>query len=188
MVDTLSEVIMRVTYIYMLTLLLALTIERLLEILNAAWNFVEWRFDLHEFWTARAQGLQNKFEQFAYSRLWNHFVDVSGLLFQIRKVRLEDKAGHSGIVPIISGNLVRNTVMVAANRTFAATLGILFCFLTKINLVAIAIQELDLKFAFLNNLFRAVPWLAIVLSGIFIGAGSEPVHHAIQALEKRRKK
>ncbi len=181
------DVILQVTYIYMLTLLLALTIERMLEILNAGWNYAEWRFDLHKYWTRRAQRLQEKFEQYAYSRLWNHFLDVSGLLFQIRKVRVEDKAGHSGKVPIIGGDLVRNAVMVAINRTFAVLLGILFCFLTNINLVTIAIQELDLKFEFLNALFKNNPWLAITLSGIFVGVGSEPVHHAIQALEKRRK-
>ena len=179
------DVILQVTYIYMLTLLLALTVERILEVVNACWNYVEWRFDLHLFWTRRAQELQNKFEQYAYSRLWNHFLDVSGLLFQIRKVRLEDKAGHSGKVPIISGDLVRNAILVAANRTLAALIGISFCFLTKINLVAVVNRELNLDYKIITNM---PVWLAIIISGIFIGAGSEPVHHAIQALEKRRKK
>jgi hypothetical protein len=179
------DVILQVTYIYMLTLLLALTIERMLEVFNAAWNFVEWRFDLHKFWTRRAQRLQDKFEQHAYSRLWRHFFDVSGLLFQLRKVRLEDKAGHSGLVPIISGNLVRNTVVVAVNRTAAALLGILFCFLTHINLIAVVHKELKLNYKIITQM---PVWLAITLSGIFIGLGSEPVHHAIQALEKQRKK
>ncbi|MGH7493422.1 MAG: hypothetical protein ACREOO_13665, partial [bacterium] len=152
------EVILQVTYIYMLTLLLALTIERMLEVLNAGWNFVEWRFNLHMFWTKRAQRLQEKFEQYAYSRLWRHFFDVSGLLFQLRKVRLEDQTGHSGIVPVISGDLVRNAVMVAANRTAAALLGILFCFLTQINLIAVVHQELKLNYKIITQM---PVWLAI---------------------------
>ncbi len=177
------DVILQVTYIYMLTLLLALTIERMLEVLNAGWSFLEWRLDLHEYWTKRAQHLQNKFERYAYSRLWNHFLDVSGLLFQIRKMRVE-KPGHSGLVPIISGDCVRNVAMVALNRALAAILGMVFCSLTRINLVAIVNQELKLNYMIITHMPE---WLAIVLSGIFIGAGSEPVHHAIQALEKRRK-
>jgi hypothetical protein len=179
------EVILQVTYIYMLSLLLALTIERMLEVLNAGWNFIEWRFEMHKFWTRRAQRLQNKFEQYAYSHLWHHLLDVSGLLFQLRKVRLAEKSGHSGIVPIISGDLVRNAMMVACNRTAATLLGILFCFLTRINLVAIVNQELKLEYKIITEIPE---WLAMIISGIFIGMGSEPVHHAIQALEKRRKK
>lgn len=179
------DVILQVTYIYMLTLLLALTVERILEVLNAAWNFVEWRFDLHKFWTRRAQRLQQKFEEYAYSRLWHHFVDLSGLLFQLRKVKLENKPGHSGVVPIISGDLVRNTAVVALNRTLGVGMGILFCFLTQINLVKVVAQELKLDYAIITGM---PAWLGMVFSGIFIGAGSEPVHHAIVALEKRRKK
>lgn len=178
------DIILQVTYIYMLTLLLALTIERMLEVLNAGWNFLEWRFELHKFWTRRAQRVQERFERYAYSHLWHHFLDVSGLLFQLRKVRLAEKSGHSGIVPIVSGDLVRNAVMVACNRTVATLLGILFCFLTKINLIAIVNQELKLDFKIITQM---PAWLAITISGIFIGMGSEPVHHAIQALEKRRK-
>ncbi len=179
------DAITQITYLYMLALLMALVIERVMEILNASWNYVEWQFDLHEFWTRRAKKLQARFEALASSRLWNKFLDLTGLLFQIRKKLADNKAGHSGKIPIISGDLVRNAALVVANRIAAAIMGVLFCWTTQINLIAIFNSQLKLDYKIITQM---PVWLALVLSGIFLGMGAEPVHHMIQMIEKRRKK
>jgi len=178
------EAILQVTYLYMLTLLLSLTVERLMEILNAGWNFVELRCEMHKFWTRRAIALQKTFQRKATSRLWNRMFDLSGLAFQIRRKLLDKKLAYSGKILIISGDLVRHASLVVANRVVSSAMGILFCATTDINLLRVVKTDLQLEYAILD---RIPVWLAIALSGILVGAGAEPVHHVIKFIEKRRK-
>lgn len=51
------ENIIEITNLYILVLLLALLIERYMEIFMATWNYIEWKFGLEEFWNRRAEKL-----------------------------------------------------------------------------------------------------------------------------------
>ena len=171
------ETLWSVTQIYLIVLILALLIERIMEVLMEVWNYLEWKAGLNELWNRRAEALRDKFERKARAQVLGQRLDVSGLIYQLRHVILSHKEGHSGAIPIISADQIRQVVVSTSARVMASLLGIALCLAAGVNLVRIL--EID----FLQS------WpgfIQVALSGVVIGLGAEPVHNIISSVEKRR--
>jgi hypothetical protein len=175
--------VVELTSLYIVILLLALLVERFMEILSSVWNYIEWKANLHEFWNRRAEKLKKKFEARAKSQILLRALSLAGLTRQLRNVTRSHKKGHSGIIIIISGALVRQVSVATVSRFVASILGVAFCYLAKVNLVDIFNRTLEF------DLLRDWPnALKLILSGVVIGLGSEPVHSLIMAVERQREK
>ena len=57
------EVITKVTFIFFIYLILALFIERLIEVLVAIFNYFEIKFKFYHFWNRQAERYQLRFER-----------------------------------------------------------------------------------------------------------------------------
>ncbi len=166
-----------VTQIYLTVLILALLVERFMEVLMEVWNYLEWKAGWNEFWNRRAEALRDKFEQKAGAQILSQKLDISVLIYQLRHVVLSHKEGHSGAIPIISADQIRQVVVSTSTRVVASLLGIALCVAAGVNLV----QILEINF------LQSWPgFIQVTLSGVVIGLGAEPVHNIISSVEKRR--
>lgn len=172
-----------ITYVYLFVLTLALLVERIMEVLMDVWGYIEWKTNGYKRWNRRAEKIRRKFEIRAGSRLLVDAASLAGLARRVRTYTDTDEAMPPGNTIIISGKAVRRAFVATASRIVASILGIVVCTVAGINFVAVIGQELALD----TPLLAGVPvWLQIALSGIIIGLGSEPVHHMITNLERRR--
>ncbi len=178
-----TAVILHVTYLYLLVLIMALLVERVLELLMAAYEFLEYKKNWRSYWLRRAKKVGARLEQKLRDCSSTQNINISGILYLMKEKLLGSKEGHSGEIPIISTKLVRHLVIQMASRFVASLLGCILCLLLNINLVTVF--NMDLRIDFLD---RLPFWLTLIVSGIIVGLGSEPVHNLIIAVEKRRKK
>lgn len=175
--------IIDLTKVYIVILLLALLVERFMEIVVGVWNFIEWKANLHEFWNRKAEKLKRKFESRAKSQILSRVITLSPLARQIRHATRYKKRGHSNQLVIVSGEMIRHSVVATASRIVAAILGVILCSAAGINIIE-SFQSLlpDV----VGKLTNWSPTFQVILSGIVIGLGSEPIHNLIEAMEKRR--
>lgn len=157
-----------------LVLALALVIERTIELLKAAYDLVDSRYDLYHFWTRRAIAIRD----FAEKRL-RVFEYVSPDAAQQYLDRYSDwllgpEHGYSGTVPTLAGDLVRATGVRLMTMLVGMAIGV------------------SVAFAMGLDLFRLYgqPAPAVVsgtlVTGIAMGLGAGPVHTLIKSLEKKR--
>ncbi len=173
--------LLNITYFYLTVLTLTLLVERILEVLMDVWGYIEWKTNGHERWNRRAEKIRRKFEIRAGARLLVDAASLAGLARSVRTYTDTDEAMPPGNTIIISGKAVRRAFVATASRIVASLLGIVVCAVAGVNFVAVIEQELG------STLLAGVPvWLQIAFSGIIIGLGSEPVHHMITNLERRR--
>ncbi len=175
--------------LYLQILLLALLVERVMEVLMSAWEYTEWKQAMHRFWNRRARRLQTQFETQAHRNVFTRVLSLTPITRQARAFTRSDDGLHRGNLVIIDGTLVRRVAVTVGARAVASLLGVLLCWTASINFVelirAVATEE-STVFA---TLLGGIPgWLQIVISGVLIGLGTEPVHRIIQNLERRRER
>lgn len=175
--------VLELTYLFMLVLLLALTVERVMEVLQSIWGYIEWKTRRYNYWNGKAKKLKRQFELKAKSQILLRVIDLTPLTRQIRYATTA-KEGHSGKLTIISGEMIRQTSIAAVSRIVASLLGVAFCWVTKVNFVEVFEKAMEMTPGRLTNW---PPELQLIISGIVVGLGSEPVHNLISSLESRRK-
>ena len=173
--------------LYLKILLLALLVERVMEVLMSAWEYAEWKRAMHLFWNKRAQRIQRRFETQAHRNVFTRALSLTPIARQARAFTRADDGLHRGNLVIIDGTLVRRVAVTVGARTVASVLGVLLCWVASINFVEL-IREVAMEDGTtLSTLLGGIPiWLQIFVSGILIGMGAEPVHRIIQNLERRR--
>ncbi len=177
------DTLLYISYLYLLVLLLATFIERVMEILMSVYQYLEFRLGWDDFWNRRAERIARLLSAHIQRRWLERILPHRDVPVPFQKYLLDEKGGHSDKVIILSADLVRQIAVATAARFVATALGILFCVLTRIDLISIFNR--DLGYRFLDQLpygFR------IAVSGAVIGLGAEPVHKLIVAVERRRKK
>jgi hypothetical protein len=177
-------ILLKLTVLFTLVLAFSLLVERFLEILKTVLDLVDDRFNNKEFWTKRAVKIKNRLE----SKLGVfEYVDpreTVGVIRRFQHMLLGIKDGYTGTVPVISGDLLRGSVIKIACKIVGIGLGICLAFWMGIDLVEIWHKTAVIPL----GEYLPSPAVRITLSGIVIGLGSGPVHKIIQAIESKRKK
>ncbi|NIM18077.1 MAG: hypothetical protein GTO45_39385 [Candidatus Aminicenantes bacterium] len=179
-----NNVLTKITVLFTLVLALSLVVERFLEILKAVLDLVDDRFNRKEFWTRGAMKMRDRLE----SKMGVfEYVDprkAAGVLRRFQNMILGIKDGYTGTVPVISGDLLRASVIKIVCKIAGIGLGIGLAFWMGIDLVEIWHKTGDMP------LSKYIPskTICIILSGIAIGLGTGLVHKVISAIEKGRKK
>ena len=171
------------TKMYLLVMLLALTVERIMEVFSSVWSFIEWKAKMYVFWNNKAKKLKRKFERKAKSQILLRKFNLDQLIQQISYATKAAKERHSGKLTIISAEMIRQTSIAAVSRVVASILGVIFCAATNVNLIAIFEDAIPIAGLKLTNWPL---WIQLTISGIVIGLGSEPVHSLVTSLDKRR--
>jgi len=171
-----SGVLAQATLVFTLALALALVIERILEILKAAYDLFDSRTDLHHFWTARAEHTRDYLQR--RLRIFEYVSDkaAASLLDRFGEMMLGPQHGYDGQVPVLAGDLVRAVWVRLASKLIGMAIGVGFAFLLHLNLLTWASDSTPLPGA-----------VGIAVTGAVLGLGSGPVHKVITEIEKRRR-
>ena len=178
--DTLLEI----TVLFAMVLTLSLVIERFLEVLRALYDWLDGQLNLYDLWTRQTHRLKDRLEK--RMRIFE-YVDAktaASTLQRFRKMLLNEGGEYSGLVPVLSGNLVRAATFKLACKLVGIGIGIGLAFWMHIDLVNIWKEASGAYAKWVTNL--TPPWLRITLSGVVLGLGSGPVHKIITTLERKR--
>jgi len=178
-----TEALAEVTVFFALVLALALLIERVLEILKAAYDLVDSRFNWYPFWTRRARTLKETIER--RMRVFEYVGPeaVRAVLNRVYDLVQLTPQGAPGAVPVLSGDLVRASAVKLGCKVVGMGLGVAVAFWLSIDLVTIW-QSAEVTLA--ATTYWAPPWLRLVVSGAIIGLGAGPVHKLITTIERKR--
>jgi len=179
------ESLTQVTISFTLILALSLLIERLLELLKTFYDMLDSRFNWHTFWTKRAHRLRQCLEKRVYVLEYVDPKARTAALRLFRDVLLNGTGRHSGVIPIISGDMVRVIGVRTISKLFGMGLGIMLALWFDIDLVAIWHEASGRLVSYQGNFYEE---LRKVISGMVIGLGSGPVHKVIIIIERQRQK
>ncbi len=165
-----------------LALILALVIERILEIIKSIYDYVDARTNISSGWTKRAEIIRDKIESQLDSIPRNdqyHFDLVIALVSRF----LCDTDSNQAICMTVSADKIRTMITKFRFKILAIILGMLCAWLFNIDvleLTRLAMQKPD-------EVIQYTPsWYGITIAGIAMGLGSGPMHKLINALEKAR--
>ena len=174
------EVITKVTYLFFIYLVLALLIERLLEVSVAVFNYFELKLRWYHLWDRKAEKYRARFE-----RLYGfqgEDADKKKKILDWLLWKAITEPSYSGGKPIISASLIRLNYFRVVTRVLAFILA----------LVLVVYQRLDL----IETIERIVPAakkavfvtqsdiVRFFFTALVISLGSEPLHQLISRVEK----
>ncbi|MDH5179472.1 MAG: hypothetical protein OEY07_07380 [Gammaproteobacteria bacterium] len=167
-----------------LAMVLAIGIERLLEILRAVRDHLDAKDSdkVGKYWYGEAERIGKLIEVRMNNAVGKDSAFLYNLLIAAGRY-LAPAESHSSSQLVVSATRVRELKLKIRYKLFAILLGILFACAFDLNIFRLVDQSLGVDSA------RRIPEvLGLILSGIAMGFGADPVHKLITALEKARKK
>ncbi len=175
------ETILTLTYLYLLVLLLSLLIERVMEVLVAIWEFIELKLQWHRVWNRRANRLKNTFAGKVLAKLESRQILNLEIDPRTRQYTEVDRVIQPGSTVVFSAEAVRHVVVRTAAFIITTTLGVILCNWADINLVTLVKDSIEP--ATIPMLDIVGTRIQLIVSGLIIGLGAEPVHRMIKRLE-----
>jgi hypothetical protein len=177
------DVLSDVAVLCALALSLALLIERFFEVVKAALDLLDSRYDLHRLWTRRAERLRHLLERRlrAFRYLTPEQLQVG--LTRMYDVLLHTPGSAQGGVPTISGDLVRAGVFRLIAKVGGMLIGIVLAWQLHIDLFVLWPSATGAGVPLPPVMSETV---RLVLTGAAIGLGAGPLHKIITTLERWR--
>lgn len=175
------ETILTLTYLYLLVLLLALLIERTMEVLMSLWEFLELKFEWHTIWNRRAARLKDSFAGKVIEQLGTKRVVALEIGRRTKQYTNHVREVTPGNTVVFSAESVRRVFVRTVAFVITSVLGILLCNWAGINLIALVREALAPTT--IPMLEIVGPRIQLVISGLVVGLGAEPVHRMIKRLE-----
>ena len=168
-----------------LAMLIAVIIERLLEIAKCIYDLLDSHYDFYLFWNRRTQRLAEKLE--GRLRLCEHLRPelIGGILRTAEHLLLDRNSGKPMARPVISGDLVRAFYVKVTAKLVGVVLGIGIVFAVRIDLAAL--------WGCIGDPAAGGPAdytptrLGLLLTGIAVGLGAGPLHKLIVGAELAHK-
>lgn len=185
--DATLEVIKITTYILFVYLLLSIIVERVIEILVAIYNYLEFQFKWDGFWNAKAEKYRRQFERL-YGFQGKSSGNVSKLFNWILWKTITEKP-YEGGKDVISAGMIRLNYIRFVCRVLAFGLSLIFVLWQHLDFVALVETMIpDVKRLTFITQFG---WVRVLISAGILAIGTEPLHQLInklETLEKKRKK
>ncbi len=181
-----SESITLVTYVFFIFLILAIVTERMVEILISFFKYLEYKTHFYPYWNKRAIALSKKLSTLSSFQLEG---DSSGKIAQLffwqflKSTVSSDSAKNFKI----STQLVRMRSIQFISRVLTIAIGILLSYAfyrsnQSVDLITVINERLT--FIPLATLEKMSVNYKILISGLIIGTGVEPIHKMISNFEK----
>jgi hypothetical protein len=169
-----------------LAILLALLIERLLEVARSIADYYEVRYGDTRKWTRKAEQIRSNIElrlDTAKAGDQQEFSVVMGLLTWYVHRSTPDEHGAF----VISADKIRKLTLRVRYKAYAVVLGIACAWLLDIDVVEL-VKAAQTLAGNLSAEVRYEPhWHGVLMAGIAMGLGAGPMHKIITALENARK-
>ncbi len=174
------DVVTNVTYLFFVYLILAIIVERVVEILVAIFNYFEMRGKWYGFWNRRAVAYQKKFERlYGYQ---DESADRVKKLFSWLLWKVIAEKPHEGGKEVISANLIRLNYLRVATRVAAFAISCILVAVVDLDFIEI-IKRMIPKFKLLE-MITGWPFFRFIVTAALISIGSEPLHQVIRRVEK----
>lgn len=171
-------VITKITYIFFVYLILALFVERIVEIVVAIYNYLEFKLRWYNVWDRKAAKYRARFDRL-YG-IQGEGIAKKKKMFDWLLWKAITEPAYIGGKPIISSNLIRLNYIRIGTRTLAFIFSLTLVCSKGVDLIDIIEKIIP---ATLKIVFQSDP-LRIIFTAIAISLGSEPLHHLITRLEK----
>lgn len=179
------ESLSQVTISFTLILVLSLLIERLLELLKTIYDMLDSRYNWYAFWNKRTFMLRDCLEKRVYVLEYVESKARRLTLRLFRDILLNGSGKYSGVIPIISGDMVRLFGVRAITKLIGISLGIMLAQWFDIDLVEIWHEASGQMVVYQEAFYEE---FRNIVSGIVIGLGSGPIHKIIILIERQREK
>jgi hypothetical protein len=181
------EVITRITYLLFIYLLLAVFVERLLEVLVSIFNYVELKRNLYPFWNRKAEIYQKRFDRL-YGYQGSNAPQTHKILNWVLWKVVSERT-YVGGKEIISAELIRVNHIRVGVRVLSFLISLGFAWFIKIKLqidLVTIIENLlpeNVMFGKIVDITR-FDTLRVLLTAAAISIGTEPLHQIISDFEK----
>lgn len=168
-----------------LAMVLAIGIERLLELIRAISDHLEARSGNTDKWDKRAKDIRDRIEVRLNNARVNKRTSLKAVLLVVCRY-LSPATAESGGLMTISADTVRSMHIKIRFKLLAIILGIGFACLFQLDIFELVDKSIYGDVGSGKKL--PPPLLGIIITGISMGFGAGPVHKFISALERARKK
>ncbi len=180
------DVITQITYIFFIYLLMAVFVERSVEIFVSIFNYCDLKWKRYKTWNKRAEKYRDKLD-----RLYNFDPSAKvNNLFNWLLWGIVSEASYTGGKLTISAITIRTKYLQIYCRVFANIVALIlvsilyFNFnITFVDVVQHVLPETPTLAFFTKHVFAG-----IIMSAIAVAAGVEPLHALITKVEKAGKK
>ncbi len=178
------EFIKLTTYIFMIYLLLALAVERTIELLVAVYNYLELRFQWYQYWNRQARKLQERFDRL------EGLQEQAGLnvrrLWEWLLWRIVAEPPYPGGRKIVSAELIRLNYFRIGTRAVAFFLALFMVLFQDLDFIKIVFDSYEKMLPAQTTVASILEYkpLRMVLAAIAISVGSEPLHQFIRQVEQ----
>ncbi len=179
------EILLGTAVLFVTAVLLALVIERILDLLKSLYDLLDSRYDWCRYWTkltVKIAGLlENKLKLFEMADpRW-----IQRLLKMAQEFLLDRKDDHTGGTPTLSADLVRAAAIKLGLKVIGIGVGIALAVCFQIDLIAVWRSAAEVG---TEKGSAGVSYFNLVLSGCALGLGTGPVHKIVTGMERRAKK
>lgn len=165
-----------------LAFLLAMVVERLLEIVKSIIDYFDTRSNAAQIWTRRAESIRNRLE-LRLNNAKNGDRQQFSLIMEVAARYLSpESSGRNGPL-VVSADRVREMSVKLRCKIVGLGFGLLFAWVFKLDIIRLT--ELAMQTLVDVQSYSVGP-LGIILTGVAMGLGAGPVHAMISALEKAR--
>jgi hypothetical protein len=183
------EVITRLTFLFFLYLVMAIFVERFMEVLVSIFGYVEFKRKFANYWNGRALVLQKRFDRLYGYQGENAPKTEKILNWVLWKVVAERP--YVGGRESISAELIRLNYLRTTTRIVAFLVSLAFTLYLEaqlgIDLVLLAESMLSGTGGAAYKILGALsdyPALRVIISAAAISIGTEPLHQIISQVEK----
>ncbi len=183
------EVITRITFLFFIYLIMAIFVERLLEVLVSVFGYIELKWNLHTFWNRRARVLQQRFDRLYGFQGGDAPKTEKVLNWVLWKVVTERP--YVGGKEIIPAALIRLSYLRVGSRILAFILSLAFTIALEVKLgidLVLLVESMltgtgGVVYKVLGNI-SDYPILRVIITAAAISIGTEPLHSLISQIEK----
>lgn len=178
------EVVTRLTFVFFVYLIMAIFVERAVEVLMAVFKYVEFKKGLFEFWNRRAEKYRKKYERlYAFQGVsdnkikktlnWLHWKVIAAV-------------PYPGGKPSVSAPLIRINAIRISARIVAFFISLILVLAMKIDVI-VMVKNLLPGPEFLKSILDYGA-IKVVITAAAISIGSEPLHELIRRVENISRK
>lgn len=181
--ETTIDVITKITYIFFIFLLMAVFVERTVEILVSFYNYFEFQFNGHEKWNKRAEKYRSKFDNmFKYSATEPSKNNIlNWMLWGI----ITEPSYTEGKY-IISAQSIKTRFLQVYSKIFAngIALGLILILYYKYETSFVDVVLKVLPKTPTLAFFETHAVVNIIISSVVVASGVAPLHGFINRIEK----
>lgn len=174
------------TYLLFLFLIVAIFVERTVEIFVSVIKYVDLKLGWYRKWNRRAEQLRSRLDRL-YGFQGSNAGDKKKLFNWILWKVVTEKSTPGGR-DIIAAKSIRTRFYRTASRIFSFLFSLIFSIgiyrLLDVDLVTILIDVSGYSLSLFDNPSAWITALKIVVTAALLSAGSEPLHHLITKVEK----